>query len=107
MAKYLTLWRMNPLAPWPKDPVESEKLREKMWAGIDDLLKKGVLKEFGYFLNGTSGYTIGEGDGAEAFKDTTMFMPFYEQELHEVIPYEKGKGIIRACAKAQAEMMKK
>lgn len=107
MAKYLSLWHMNPFAPWPKDPVESEKLREKMWAGIDDLLKKGIFTEFGIFLNGTSGYVIGEADGAEVLKDTAMFMPYYTQELHEVIPYEKGKGIIRAVARAQAEMMKK
>lgn len=107
MARILTLWRMNPLAPWPRDPAEAAKLRERMWAAIDDLMKKGLIKEFGWFLNGTSGYTIGEGDIAEAFKDVSMFLPYYEQEVHEVIPYEKGKEILRAVAKAQAEAAKK
>jgi hypothetical protein len=98
---------MNLLAPWPKDPAETAKLGERMWAAMDDLMKKGIIKEFGYFLNGTSGYTIGEGDIAEAFKDVSMFLPYYEQEVHEVIPYEKGKEILRAVAKAQAEAAKK
>jgi hypothetical protein len=98
---------MNPLAPWPRDPAEAAKLREMSWAAIDDLMKKGIIKEFGFFLNGTSGYTIGEGDVDEAFKDVSMFLPYYEQEVHEVIPYEKGKEIVRAYVKAQAEAAKK
>jgi len=102
MARILTLWRMNPLAPWPKDPAESAKLRQRMWAMVDDLIKKGIIKEFGYFLNGNSGYTIGEGDLAEVFKDVCMFLPYYEQEVHEIIPYEKGKQILKALAGEQA-----
>ena len=35
MARMLTLWHMNPLAPWPKDPVEAIKLRERMWSVIE------------------------------------------------------------------------
>jgi hypothetical protein len=35
-------------------------LTEKNFAGIDDLIKKGEIKEFGFFLNGTSGHAIGE-----------------------------------------------
>ena len=107
MTRMLTLWRINLLAPWPKDPAEAIKLREKMWSAIEDLMKKGIIKEFGYFLNGTSGYTIGEGDISEAFKDVSMFLPYYEQEVHEVVSYEKGKEILRAVAKAQAEAAKK
>ena len=62
MAKYLVLWYMNPVAPWSTDPVEYSKSAEKMWAGIDDAIKKGLVKEFGEFLDSTSGYAICEGE---------------------------------------------
>jgi len=70
-----------------------------MWAGIDGLLKKGEVKEFGYFADGKSGYAIGEGDTVSAFRDVSMFSPYYEFEVNEIIPYEKGKEVLRALMK--------
>jgi len=107
MARFLVLWRRNPVAPWPTDLAESSKLQERIWAGIDNLMKKGEVKEFGFFLHGISGYAIGEGDGATVFKDVSMFVPYYESEVHEIIDYEKGKEIVRALMKALAEAAKK
>jgi len=77
-----------------------------MWAAIDNLIKKGEIKEFGWFLNGTSGYAIGEADSTVAFKDVCMFLPYIEFEIHEVISFEKGKETLRALWKALAEKMK-
>jgi hypothetical protein len=101
MARFLVLWHRNPVAPWPTDPAEYSKLQEKMWAGIDLLTKKGEVKDFSYFLDGTSGYAIGEGEAVDTFRDVSMFTPFYECEVHEIIPYEKGKEILRTLLKAQ------
>jgi len=36
-----------------------------------------------------------------------MFVPFFEHEVHETIPYEKSKEILRALMKAQVEAAKK
>jgi len=102
MARFLILWRRNPVAPWPTDPVEASKVIEKAWTGIDMLRKKGQVKEFGYFLEGTSGYAIGEGESADTFRNVYMFVPYYESEVHEIIAFEKGNEIIRALWKAQA-----
>ena len=107
MARFLVLWRRNPVAPWPIDPVEHAKLLERIWAGIDNLMKKGEIKEFGNFLDGISGYAIGEGDGATVFKDVSMFVPYFESEIHEIVDYEKAKEILRALMKALAEAAKK
>ena len=107
MARFLTLWRRNPVAPWPTDPIEYSKLQEKAWAGIDDLIKKGIVKEFGFFLNGTSGYAIGEGESADTFRNVSMFTPYWESEVHEIIPFEKGKEILRGLLKAQIAAAKK
>jgi hypothetical protein len=107
MAKFLVLWHRNPIAPWPTNPAENLKFMEKIWAGMDNLIKKGEVKEFGFFLDATSGYAISEKDSITAFKNISMFLPYYESEVYEIIPYEKGKEIIRALSKAQAEAAKK
>jgi hypothetical protein len=106
VARFLVSWRMNPVAPWPTDPAENLMLEEKLWAGVDDLLKKGEIKEFGYFLDGRSGYAIGEGGSAETFKNVSMFVPYIECEVEEIIPYEKGKETLRALMRAQARASK-
>jgi hypothetical protein len=104
LTRFLALWHQNPLAPWPKDPAELSKLREGIWDGIDNLLKKGEIKEFGFFLDGTSGYAIGEKDSETTFRNISMFLPYYTSSVHEIIPYEKGKEILGALWKAQAKM---
>lgn len=65
MARFLTLWRMNPLAPWPTDPSKALELGEKMWAGLDNSIKKGEIKDYGVFPDGRSGYAIAEGGATE------------------------------------------
>ena len=107
MAKYLLLWRRRDVAQWPPNPVDYLKLMEMQWATIDGLLKKGEIKEFAFFLNGVTGYAMGEGDGATVFKDVTMFSHFYDFEVSEILPFEKGKETMRSVMKAQIEAMKK
>jgi hypothetical protein len=106
MARFLILWHRNPLAPWPKDLKENTKLMETMWAGIDNLIKAGEIKEFGWFLDGKSGYAIGEGESTDALRDVSLFMPFEEFEIQEIIPWEKGKAAVREAWKILAETMK-
>jgi len=103
MARFLILWHSNPVAPWPMNPEEYLKLNERMWAGMDNLIKKGEIKEFGYFADGRSGYAIGEGETADTFRNVSMFLPYVQCEVHEIIPYEKGKEIERTLLKAAAQ----
>ena len=100
MTKYLMIWHQNPMVPTSMDPEKSLALNEKMWAALDDMKKKGTVLEFGYFLDGTSGYAIGEGTGEMAFRATCMFLPYVIQEVYEIISYEKGKEIVRELCKA-------
>ena len=55
MSKFFVLWRVNWSAPWPTDPSKNPELKEIMWKAIDGLIKKDQIKEFGDFLDGTSG----------------------------------------------------
>ena len=107
LTKFLVLWRRRDAAQWPTSPTDYLKLQEMQWAAIDGLLKKGEIKEFGLFLDGVSGYCMGEGDGATVFKDVAMFSHFYDFDVSEIIPFEKGKEILRSVMKAQMEAMKK
>ena len=106
MARYLILWRRSPTA-WPTDPVEYSRLVERAAAWIDDRIKKGEIKEHAHFLDGTSGYTICEGEAADIFRALSMTVPNYDYEIHEFIPYDKSREILRAVFKAQAETAKK
>ena len=92
---------MNPVAPWPTDPSKYLELQERMWAGTDGLMKKGEIEECGEFPDGTSGYAIGKGETADLYRDVCMFQPYLLMDVHEIIPYEKSKEIIRAVLKAE------
>lgn len=99
----MVLWRSNLMAPWPQEPGGYLELMEKIWAGVDSLIKKGLVKEVGTFLDGMSGYTIVEGEAAEVYNAIGMFIPYTLCEVHEIMPYEKGKEIDRARLKALIE----
>jgi len=94
LAKYLTLWHLNPTAV-PLDPAEHVKLNEMLYARIDNMLKKGEIMEFGFFLEGSSGYAISEGESADTFDLLTGFFPVIRFEPREIIPYKMGKEILR------------
>ena len=107
MARFLSLWRMNPAAAWPTDPSEALKLSEMMFAAIDEGIKSGGVEEFGFFPDGGSGYSIGKGEATDVFRSVSMFQPYILCEVHEIIPYEKGKEIAMAMMKAIVKAAKK
>lgn len=104
MVKYLALWTLRSSAPWPTDPTERLKMNEMLWAMLDDLIEKGEVSEFGWFLDGRAGYAFGEGDGATTFKNINMFTNYFDFRVEEVLPYEVGKQIFRALFKAAIEV---
>ncbi len=107
MARFLTLWRQNPVAPQPEDFMGELELIEGMFAVMDDLMKKGEIEEFGFFPDANSGYVISKGESADVFRRANMFQPHILSEVHEIIPYEKGKEIMIAVVKAKLEPPKK
>lgn len=107
MARYLGLWRMNPVAPWPTDPSDYLEQAEKLFAVLDDLMKKGEIEELCFFPDGNSGYAIYKGEATDMFRIASMFLPYILKEFHEIIPYEKSKEIVKAVVKAQVEAAKK
>jgi len=102
----LVLWRRSPTA-WPTDPVEYSKLVMKIGPLVDNSIETGKVIEHGHFLDGTSGYSIWEAEAGDLLEFWSMLVPYYEKEIHEFIPYEKSREILRAVFEAQAEATKK
>ncbi|MGZ4861740.1 MAG: hypothetical protein ACXV5H_09325 [Halobacteriota archaeon] len=104
MPKYMTIWRLNPSAPWPIDPTEAKQRDEMRFAFLDEGLKSGQLLEVGWFANGTSGYVISSGEDAKGVLAMAFAAhPWFQREVHEIIDYETGKEIERQVLNAQAE----
>ena len=66
-------------------------------------MKKGEIEEFGFFLDGLSGYAISTGTAADVLRRVTSFQPYFIPEVNEIIPYEQGKATILAIQKARIE----
>lgn len=107
MVKFLNLWHFSPSAPFPTDPSKYSELMEMMFAVMDGMMKKGEIEEWGVFPEGYSGYAIGKGEIADVYRNVVMFHPYVISEIHEIIPYEKSKEILRTVLKARIAAMKK
>jgi L-rhamnose mutarotase len=101
VGKYLLLWQVN-FSFWPLEPSKSLELNEKMWTAMDDLMKKGLVKDYGIFVDGQSGYLIAEGEADNLYMAANMFIPYVSAEVHEIVSYEKQKEIIRGMLRAAA-----
>jgi len=75
-----------------------------IFTAMDDALKSGQVLEFGWFSNGASGYSISSGDAQGPFMRAFANFPWIEVEVHEIIDYETGKGIVRQVLKQMAAM---
>jgi len=94
MTRFLVLWHRSP-ETWPADPNEKSKLIQRIANEfINENIKNGKIKEHGHFLDGNSGYTIWEVESTDLFRNQSMTWPYYEFEVHEVLPYEKSGKIL-------------
>ena len=113
MSRFLVLWRTNSAAIplMPTDPSERLKMLEMEYAAIEDLMKKGQIEEFGFFVDtnegGLYGYGLAKGDITEVARSAWMFAPHCLMDIHEIIPYDKGKEIRMELMKAMAEAARK
>jgi len=77
-----------------------------MFAAMDNMLQTGEVQEFGFFLGATSGYAIAGGESKDELRRSHSLYPFIESEVHEIVPCETGKEVVRGVLKAKAETMK-
>jgi len=91
VARFLVIWHQNPVAPSPTDPSEAAKLNEKIFAAMDDLVKKGEVEEIGPFSDGISGYAILKGDPTDVYRNVSMFLPYFHVRYMEWCHTKKSK----------------
>ena len=99
MAKYHISWKIN-LAAYPPDRQARMKLNETLWKVMDDQMKKGLVKDYGVYPDGQSGFLIGGGEILDVYRAVSMFIPYVTCEVDEVIPFEKQKEILREISQA-------
>ena len=101
MSRYMVLWKANPSA-WPSDPKQVLAVLEGSTAGGDHLLAGGALKELGWFTP-QEGYAIFEADSKEGVLAMVQpFFPYYDEDIREIVPWEKGKEAILGSARQSA-----
>jgi hypothetical protein len=104
ITKYVAKWKLNPHAPWPKDPKEYQKIIEDLWAGAGMLMKKGLLVDWGAFINTNQGYCVFEGDPATCMKGVMMFYPWVLMEPRTVLSLEETSKNTREMWEMRAKM---
>ncbi len=101
MPRYMVLYRANP-SVWPTDPKQVLAVLEGAIAGGDELLKTGALKEVGWFTD-QAGYAIFEVDSKEKVLGMIQpFFPYYSPDIHEMVPWDKGKDALLESARRAA-----
>jgi hypothetical protein len=104
MPKYMVLFRAVP-SEWSHDPKQLLSLWEAVTAGGDQILKSGAVKEIGWFTN-THGYAMIDAESKDKVLGIVNgFFPYYTQEIHEIVPWEKGKEALLSSARMVAESM--
>ena len=106
MARFLAIWKQNPMAPFPADPLKASKLSENLFANLDAFMETGEIEDFGMFPDAVSGYAISNGEAADVFKRVSMFQPYYLFEIHEIVDYGAAKGIMKEIYKIRIEQAK-
>ena len=101
MLRYMVLYKANPSA-WPADPKQALAVLEMAVAGGDQLLQAGACKEIGWFTP-QDGYAIFEADAKESVLGMVQpFFPYYSQDIHEIVPWEKAKHALLDSARQAA-----
>ena len=103
MPKYLYLWRLN-FSQVRLDSVEMGKLQERLFAVIEENLKKGGLKDWGMYLDGVHGFAIRECEGTELMTGIMSFAPYIEVlAVHEVLILDKARKIYAGVVQSRME----
>ena len=95
MAKYLSLWEMNP-SSMPIDPAERSAMLGKLLEMTKKGLAEGGIKDWGIFPGGFAGYGLSEGSGTEALARALTFSPYVKFEVKQVLDINEVAQIMQS-----------
>ena len=88
MTKYLVIWKaVN--SRIPENTEAKVKQLRAFTQMAQEALKSGGMKDWGTFGDGTEGYAVFEGSETDGALLATMYIPFYEFEIHSVLTVDQ------------------
>jgi hypothetical protein len=95
MAKYLILWEGVP-GTMPVDPAKRAEMMGKSMEMTKKALEDGDIKDWGLFTDGSAGYAMAEGTGANNLKGAMQYMPYYKFTVHEVLSFDEVSQVMQS-----------
>ena len=84
MSKYLITWESDE-SLWPADPKEQAALAGKLAEMVKQSIKEGKTLDWGIFVGGDKGYSVGEGNALDLYKDLQKYHPYINFNVQEVL----------------------
>jgi len=97
MGKYLLLWELDPTR-MPVDPKERATLWGTLMARVREDIEKGVIKEWGMFVGGSSGFYVGEGSEVEISLVNQRYVPYGAFKAYPITSENQVNEMIKALS---------
>jgi len=88
MSKYLIIWEADE-SLWPTDPKELNALVSKLAEMVKQSMTEGKTSDWGIFVGGDKGYSVGEGKALDLYTDLQRFHPYINFMVHEVLSIDE------------------
>ncbi|UCE43875.1 MAG: hypothetical protein JSV57_05890 [Candidatus Bathyarchaeota archaeon] len=67
-------------------------MEKRYYEAAEEAMKKGEIEDIGFFADGQSGFMIVKGEATDVYR-ILLENPYYDYEIHEIIPLAKAKEI--------------
>jgi len=88
MSKYLITWEADE-SIWPTAPKEQGALVSKLGDMVKQSMKEGKTHDWGIFVGGDKGYSVGEGNALDLYKDLQRYHPYINFNVQEVLSIDE------------------
>ena len=98
MAKYLATWEINQSLV-PDNPKDMAALAVKMSEMVKQELKEGQISDWGCSIDGSTGYSLLEGNSIDTYKRIQMYAPYVKFKVEEVLSIDNVLKTYKAMMK--------
>ena len=88
MSKYLITWEADE-SIWPTDLKEQGALAGKLGEMVKQSMKEGKTSDWGIFVGGDRGYSVGEGKAVDLYRDLQRYHPYINFNVQEVLSIDE------------------
>jgi len=95
MSKYLITWEADE-SIWPADLKEQGALASKLGEMVKQSMKEGKTLDWGIFIGGDKGYSVGEGNAVDLYKDLQRYHPYINFNVQEVLSIDEVLEVMKS-----------